>query len=146
MGVKEGRDTAADFDFLSLDRLTRGTFTATTTRLSDQDAENTFCRHILLLGGRRWPSLDRFRLVLNAVAYDSLALEWAEDGTAPTPTSEERGWVSVARVARPPLSLAPSEGFAGRDQIGDVATEICVAEIPRRLAELGNYDEQSTEQ
>ncbi|KAK7973138.1 hypothetical protein PG996_007366 [Apiospora saccharicola] len=83
--------STADFDFLSLDRLTRGTFTATTTRLSDQDAENTFCRCTLLLGGRRWPSLDRFRLILNAVAYDSLAIEWTEDGTAPTPTSEERG-------------------------------------------------------
>lgn len=113
--------TAADFQFLLLDRTSPGP----RTRLQDAAAENKFCRRLLRVGGRRWESLDRFWLVLDAIAHDDLALEHIEDGTAAKPTSSERRWVSVAW---------PSEGG------------VCVAGIPRRLPELGDYDEQSAEE
>ncbi|PGH18376.1 hypothetical protein AJ79_00443 [Helicocarpus griseus UAMH5409] len=113
--------SAADFEFLSLDR----TSINTPARFPEQNAENAFCTSLLSLGGRRWENINRFQHVLSAIAFDELILEDIQYGTITTPTSVERRWVSVAHP------------FWGG---------VCIPEIPRRLPELGDFDEQSPEE
>ncbi len=109
-----------DLEYLQLDRLV-----LPRTRLQNQAAEDAFCRRLLQIGGRRWPTLDRFRLVLDAIACNDVVIEWLQDGVEPTPSFAERLWISVAR---------PSQGG------------IYVAELPRWVPEVVDADEVSVEQ
>ncbi|KAH6646272.1 hypothetical protein BKA67DRAFT_669048 [Truncatella angustata] len=112
--------SVADIDYLQLDRLKIPKY-----RLQDQGAEDNFCRRLLHLGGRRWPTLDRFRLLLDAIAGNDVVIEWILDGTEPCPSSAERRWISVAR---------PSGGG------------VCVADVPRWIPEVVDGGEVSVEE
>lgn len=87
---------AADFDFLDLDPVD-----PPATRLASQDQEDDFCKKLLRLGARPWPTLERFRNAMGAIDNDSLFLDLMRDGPdggggMARLTAEELRWVSVA--------------------------------------------------
>ncbi|KAI1129177.1 hypothetical protein F5Y10DRAFT_264338 [Nemania abortiva] len=113
--------SAADFDYVGLDRTD-----PPSKRLDDQDSENEFCRRLLRLGGRRWPSLDRFRDVLGSITGDEDALYRMERDTVEMSSKSERRWVSVAR---------PKPGYG-----------LFIAEVPRPYAGIGEWNETTPQE
>ncbi|KAF2187304.1 hypothetical protein K469DRAFT_704996 [Zopfia rhizophila CBS 207.26] len=85
------RATALDFDFLGLDSVS-----PPTCRDSDQDAEDDFCKRLLLLGAKWFDSEERYRFVASVAEDDDRAILALEAGKERPPTMMERRWVSVA--------------------------------------------------
>lgn len=92
--------TPLDFDYLHLDPLD-----PPLRRNADQDAEDAFCRALLLLGATWWDSEARRAFVRKLEYADEEAWEAAEEDEALWPTRRERGWVRVAWLSHHPGAL-----------------------------------------
>lgn len=88
---------AIDFEFLGLDPLD-----PPSKRQEDQDAEDSFCQRLLLLGAKWWDSEERYSVVpgIKAAAQGYAGISGHGDGsfrnvTNPDPTMREKRWVKV---------------------------------------------------
>ncbi|KAK8097496.1 hypothetical protein PG984_016635 [Apiospora sp. TS-2023a] len=108
--------TLVDFDYLGIDRLS---WWYTYNRLPDQKAEDVFCGRLRHLGAKRWTSMERFKVVTDAIdgheEYDTAVTVPDAEIRVP-PSRFERNW----------YAFCVQEG--GKDVI--------VAEIPRRIPRL----------
>lgn len=92
--------TPPDFDYLHLDPLD-----PPLRRNADQDAEDAFCRALLLLGATWWDSEARRAFVGKLEYADEEARDAVEEDEALEPTRLERGWVRVAWPSHHPGAL-----------------------------------------
>lgn len=84
---------AMDSEFLGFDRLD-----PPETRLDDQDAEDKFCKRLLLLGAKWWDSEERYSYVTGVMAR-GYSIGWGDGSfrnvTRPSPTMREKRSVKV---------------------------------------------------
>jgi len=105
---------AADFDYLGLDRINPAVI-----RFSDQMKEDSFCLKLLQLGAGRWPTLDRFNMVIDGLEGDECAMESVAYDEATKASAAEKQWTAVA---------------------WQVDGGVTVSEIPRYFPDDDSYD------
>jgi hypothetical protein len=121
--------TFLDLDFLGLDPLN-----PPRKRLANQDAEDAFCRRLLLLGAKWWDSAERCRFVTalqEEEGWGDAAAE-VEVGAQPGPTARERCWISVAWPASGGIWV--SEFEAGTQGEG-VPEDVVLVRLARSMDE-----------
>lgn len=124
--------TAVDFDFLGLDPLD-----PPLRRPRDQDAEDAFCRRLLLLGAKWWDSEARYHFL---VTLDSQARDALDEDRAPHPTPRERRWVKVGWPSEPRGGVWVAEFDS--DMYGIEEEEDLVPEDAARVMLARNMDER----
>jgi len=85
--------TALDFDFLGLD-----TVHTPTHRNPDQNAEDSLCKRLLLLGAKWFDSYERYGFIANVEEDHDPTILALEAGEAEPPTTMERRWVSIGHT------------------------------------------------
>lgn len=85
------RVTALDFDFLGLDPVDPPVL-----RDRDQEAEDTLCQRLLLLGAKWFDSDQRRGFIAGLTEDDDSDVSALRRGEELQPTAMERGWVAVA--------------------------------------------------